>query len=297
MLHASRPPFQALKHPLDRKRIEGQPRIFFGPIASTNALLKDPVDRDRLREQHGVKAVEMEASGIADATWMQRAGYLAVRGICDYCDKYQNDDWHRYAALVAAAYARSVIERMASDRPSARPEDPSAEPLAMTPPMPYRGVGTSLSMLTAADHIVDQLAITRLHAHARQRGRNGAWETARQLAEQSLALAKRSDQPLLLAETYRLLADTALHGLDYENAKLFYEEAARRFDALDLPKDASTARLLLVPLLLQFGHVERSARHVAWLRTYLGRAEPGTEDRSDIEDVLRLADAAQESAT
>ena len=113
-LLASRKPFTRVEHPADPKRTERRPRLFRGPIASGNALLKDPVWRDRLRDQHGVKAVEMEASGIADATWMHGVGYLAVRGICDYCDSNKNDDWHMYAAIVAAAYVRALLGRTAS---------------------------------------------------------------------------------------------------------------------------------------------------------------------------------------
>jgi nucleoside phosphorylase len=109
-----REPFAPVDHPVDRKRTEGQPRIFMGPIASANVLLKDPVWRDQLREQYGVKAVEMEGSGIADATWMHGVGYLAVRGICDYCDSNKNDDWHMYASVVAAAYVRALLGRTAS---------------------------------------------------------------------------------------------------------------------------------------------------------------------------------------
>ena len=60
--------------------------MFHGSIASANILLKDPHHRDALREQFGVKAVEMEGSGIADATWVGDTGYLVVREICDYCD-------------------------------------------------------------------------------------------------------------------------------------------------------------------------------------------------------------------
>lgn len=114
VLLASRKPFVPVKHPVDGKRTEKQPRVFTGPIASGNALLKDPVWRDRLRDVHSVKAVEMETSGIADATWEHGVGYLAVRGICDYCDANKNDDWHMYAAVVAAAYARALLGRMAA---------------------------------------------------------------------------------------------------------------------------------------------------------------------------------------
>jgi nucleoside phosphorylase len=35
---------------------------------------------------------------------------MVVRGICDYCDSHKNDRWQPYAALCAAAYARSLVE-------------------------------------------------------------------------------------------------------------------------------------------------------------------------------------------
>ena len=103
---------EKIPHPEDPKRIKGQPRVFTGPIASANILQKDPNARDKLREKFKVKAIEMEASGIADATWNHEAGYLVVRGICDYCDSHKNDDWQQYAAVVAAAYTRALIESM-----------------------------------------------------------------------------------------------------------------------------------------------------------------------------------------
>jgi nucleoside phosphorylase len=67
---------------------------------------------DQLRDKFKVKAIEMEASGIANATWNREVGYLVVRGICDYCDSHKNDDWQQYAAVVAAAYTRALIESM-----------------------------------------------------------------------------------------------------------------------------------------------------------------------------------------
>ena len=103
---------EIIQHPEDPRRKKGQPRVFIGPIASANILQKDPKARDELREKFGVKAIEMEASGIADATWNHEVGYLVVRGICDYCDSHKNDDWQQYAAVVAAAYTRALIESM-----------------------------------------------------------------------------------------------------------------------------------------------------------------------------------------
>jgi nucleoside phosphorylase len=110
MLHASEDPTQPVKHPRDPRRREGVPRVFLGPVASANELLKNPVKRDALRDRFGVKAVEMEGSGIADATWNHSIGYLVVRGTCDYCDSHKNDDWREYAAAVAAGYTKALIE-------------------------------------------------------------------------------------------------------------------------------------------------------------------------------------------
>ncbi len=103
---------EVIPHPKDPKRIKGQPRVFLGHIASSNILQKNPTVRDYLRDEFKVKAIEMEGSGIADATWTHEAGYLVVRGICDYCDPYKNDNWQKYAAIVAAAYTRALIESM-----------------------------------------------------------------------------------------------------------------------------------------------------------------------------------------
>jgi nucleoside phosphorylase/tetratricopeptide (TPR) repeat protein len=101
---------KTISHPVDPARAEGLPRLFIGKIASANKLLKNPQKRDDLRAKFSVRAIEMEGSGIADATWMASAGYLVVRGICDYCDARKNDVWQRYAAIVAAAYTRALIQ-------------------------------------------------------------------------------------------------------------------------------------------------------------------------------------------
>ncbi|SFM30911.1 DEAD/DEAH box helicase [Methanolobus profundi] len=99
-------------HPIDKKRIEGQPRVFIGPIGSGNRVVKSSELRDELRETFKLKAIEMEGSGVADAAWQGNVGYLIVRGTCDYCDSHKSDDWHEYATIVAAAYAKALIEEI-----------------------------------------------------------------------------------------------------------------------------------------------------------------------------------------
>lgn len=106
---------RAIPHPADPARRRDQPRVFHGPIASANVLLKDPKLRDLLREQYGVMAAEMEGSGVADAGWLEDAGYLVVRGTCDYCNPAKGDTWQKYAAVIAAAFTRAVVEQLPAD--------------------------------------------------------------------------------------------------------------------------------------------------------------------------------------
>jgi nucleoside phosphorylase len=104
---------EQVQHPRDPLRIPGEPRIFLGPIASANQVLKNAQKRDLLRQQYRAKAVEMEGSGLADAAWTRSVEYFVVRGICDYCDSMKRDDWQNYAAVAAAAYTRLLLTTVA----------------------------------------------------------------------------------------------------------------------------------------------------------------------------------------
>jgi len=86
------------------------PNIHFERIASANVVQKNPVKRDALYVEKNVYAIEMEGAGIRDAAYLNNIGYVAIRGICDFCDDSKNDVWHNYAAAVAAAYTKALIE-------------------------------------------------------------------------------------------------------------------------------------------------------------------------------------------
>ena len=99
-----------IKHPPDRKRTPDTPRVFIGPIGSANILQKDPMKRDELRDKYGIRAIEMEGSGIGDAAWRFDVGFMIIRGAVDYCDDNKTNDWHDYSAAAAAAYLRALLE-------------------------------------------------------------------------------------------------------------------------------------------------------------------------------------------
>ncbi|KXL46243.1 MAG: hypothetical protein FE78DRAFT_372389 [Acidomyces sp. 'richmondensis'] len=86
------------------------PEIHYGIIASSNSLENSANHRDmtlaRLRKENiDPICFEMEAAGL-----MNSFPCLVIRGICDYADERRNDDWQRYAAATAAAFAKKFLE-------------------------------------------------------------------------------------------------------------------------------------------------------------------------------------------
>ncbi|KAJ5919481.1 hypothetical protein N7454_009316 [Penicillium verhagenii] len=87
--------------------------VHYGNIASGNLVLKDAAVRDEYANDPtlNILCFEMEAAGL-----MNNVPCLVIRGICDYCDSHKNDEWHKYAALVAAAYARELLHVLRPQR-------------------------------------------------------------------------------------------------------------------------------------------------------------------------------------
>ncbi|KAJ5656116.1 hypothetical protein N7507_008066 [Penicillium longicatenatum] len=82
-------------------------RVHYGLIASGDQVIKDAVARDSLNKSLGglVLCIEMEAAGLMD-----NFPCIVIRGICDYADAQKTKDWQEYAAAVAAACAKELLE-------------------------------------------------------------------------------------------------------------------------------------------------------------------------------------------
>lgn len=81
------------------------PCVHYGTIGSANQVLRYPVTRYKLREEMNILCVEMEAAGL-----MHDFPCVVVRGICNYCDSHKNEEWRPYAAAVAAAYSKELLQ-------------------------------------------------------------------------------------------------------------------------------------------------------------------------------------------
>lgn len=113
-------------------------RVWYGPIGSGDKLLKNAQSRNKLRDRYGLIGLEMEAAGT-----MNRIPVGVIRGVCDYGDKHKNKEWQPYAAAMAAAYAKAVlqqipaasnIDRVLTQKDSLREAIPTAEKMAVEAP-------------------------------------------------------------------------------------------------------------------------------------------------------------------
>jgi nucleoside phosphorylase len=82
-----------------------EPVVFYGLIASGNRVMKDATERDLIsKDSGGALCFEMEAAGL-----INDFRCIVIRGISDYSDSHKNDEWHAYAAAVAAGLAKEIL--------------------------------------------------------------------------------------------------------------------------------------------------------------------------------------------
>jgi nucleoside phosphorylase len=86
-----------------QERYDQNPWIHYGTIASGDQVIKDARKRDLLSKS--CLCFETEAAGL-----MNNFPCLIIRGICDYSDSHKNDQWQKYAAATAAAYAKELLQ-------------------------------------------------------------------------------------------------------------------------------------------------------------------------------------------
>ncbi|KKA28147.1 hypothetical protein TD95_000988 [Thielaviopsis punctulata] len=85
-------------------RENDHPVVFHGLVASGNGVIKNAVRCQELAKKYGILCFEMEAAGVSKSL-----DCLSIRGICDYSDSHKMKHWQKYAALVAACYAKELL--------------------------------------------------------------------------------------------------------------------------------------------------------------------------------------------
>ncbi|KAL7930064.1 Pfs, NACHT and WD domain protein [Trichoderma chlorosporum] len=82
-------------------------RVWYGPIGSGEKLMRDASVRNHLRDEYNLIGLEMEAAGT-----MNRIPVGVIRGVCDYGDKSKNKEWQPYAAAMAGAFAKAILNQI-----------------------------------------------------------------------------------------------------------------------------------------------------------------------------------------
>ena len=85
-----------------------RPVVHFGLVASGDTVMRSGSDRDGIAGRDGVIAFEMEGAGMWEI--LRSCSCLIVKSICDYADSHKNKKFQAYAAAVAAATAKAVLE-------------------------------------------------------------------------------------------------------------------------------------------------------------------------------------------
>ncbi|WP_238006771.1 CATRA conflict system CASPASE/TPR repeat-associated protein [Dactylosporangium sp. AC04546] len=88
----------------------GRPKVHEGRIGSSERSVRNAATRDAVARRHQLRAIEMEGKGIGRASQADGRDWFVVRGVSDYGDRWVDSDWRNYAAAVAAAYVRALLE-------------------------------------------------------------------------------------------------------------------------------------------------------------------------------------------
>jgi hypothetical protein len=81
-------------------------------IASGEKVIADPAIRDEIASaDRKILALEMEGYGVGSAVWHspEQIRWLVIPALYDRADSAKNDNWHAYAAAVAAGYTRHFL--------------------------------------------------------------------------------------------------------------------------------------------------------------------------------------------
>lgn len=91
----------------------GTPSVHFGPIASSDALVRDPEYLEQVRKSfRALIGIEMEGGGVAAMVEVAspRPEFLMIRGVADLVGPGKDDRWHGYAASAVATFAIALVE-------------------------------------------------------------------------------------------------------------------------------------------------------------------------------------------
>ena len=93
----------------DRQKF-GQPTLRFGKVGGGDKIIKDENIRHLLCEQHNIICFDSDMDQVMQSIEGNRKdSFIIIRSIADYFDGQTTKEWQPYAALCAAAFAKTLI--------------------------------------------------------------------------------------------------------------------------------------------------------------------------------------------
>ncbi|KAK5046531.1 hypothetical protein LTR84_008334 [Exophiala bonariae] len=102
-------PRQRLSQSTENDQSTHQPLVHFGLFATGNVVMKSGEDRDEIAATENVIAFEMEGSGV----W-ETFPCIIIKGVCDYADSHKSKSWQAFAAAIAAACTKELLQSWGS---------------------------------------------------------------------------------------------------------------------------------------------------------------------------------------
>ncbi|KAK4118435.1 purine and uridine phosphorylase, partial [Parathielavia appendiculata] len=110
-----------------RPEHELDPVVHFGLFGSGDTVMRSGTDRDEIADRNGILAFEMEGAGLWEM--LRVSSCLIVKSVCDYSDSHKNKSFQGYAAAVAAATAKALLQCWTACMPkSLQARHPSRRP-------------------------------------------------------------------------------------------------------------------------------------------------------------------------
>ncbi|UKZ58144.1 hypothetical protein TrVGV298_012010 [Trichoderma virens] len=83
-----------------------EPLIHLGLVASSDQTVRSAILRQKLFNEKGVIAFEMEGAGVWDTF-----PTIVIKGVCNYADSHKTRGWQKYASATAAACLKALLRQ------------------------------------------------------------------------------------------------------------------------------------------------------------------------------------------
>ena len=102
----------------DRRKY-GQPLLRFGRIAGGEKIVRDENIKYMLSEKYGLTCFDCDMDQVMESIEGNRKdSFIVIRSIVDYHDGTTSKEWHPYASICAAAFAKTLISALPLIPPS-----------------------------------------------------------------------------------------------------------------------------------------------------------------------------------